>query len=134
MVMLSTSELSIKWTIRGKPKSFIAGVAGDLVIKINSKFTLNQISGQVIEHQELWDLSSSSFLAQAYFWTSRRLFAASEGAKDLADFAKNLSSSFPQEKQNMEIYPDPSGDPTKVRELVNLNLSFWLFVTQNFVE
>lgn len=116
MVMLSTSELSIKWTIRGKPKSFIAGVAGDLVIKIDSTFTLNQISGQVIEHQEFWDLSSSSVLAQTYFWTSRRLFATSEGAKDLADFAKNLSSSFPQEKQNMEIYPDPSGDPTKVSE------------------
>lgn len=114
MVMLSTSELSIKWTVRGKPKSFIAGIGGDLVIRINSKFILNQISGQVIEHEESWDLSSSSFIAQAYFWSSRRLFAASEGAKDLADLVKDLSSRFPKEKQNTEVYPDPSGDPTKV--------------------
>ncbi|GMN26110.1 hypothetical protein TIFTF001_001181 [Ficus carica] len=114
MVMLSTSELSIKWTVRGKPKSFIASIGGDLVIRINSKFILNQISGQVIEHEESWDLSSSSFIAQAYFWSSRRLFAASEGAKDLADLVKDLSSRFPKEKQNMEVYPDPSGDPTKV--------------------
>ncbi|EXC23011.1 hypothetical protein L484_001206 [Morus notabilis] len=113
MVMLSTSELIIKWTIRGKPKSFIAGIGGDLVMRINSKFILNQISGQVIEHEESWDLSSSSFIAQAYFWTSRRLFAASEGTKDLADLVKNLSSSFPKEKQNTDIYPDPLGDPTK---------------------
>lgn len=118
MAMLSTSELNIKWTIRGKPKSFIAG-GEDLVIRINSLFTLNQISGQVIEHSESWDLSSSSFLARAYFWASRRLFAASEGAKDLADFTKNLSSKLPKEKQNAEYYPDPSGDPTKVSQLVH---------------
>ncbi|WCJ38856.1 hypothetical protein M5689_019892 [Euphorbia peplus] len=112
MVMLSTSELSIKWTIKGKPKSFIDAF-GDLIIKINSKFTLNQISGQVIEHQELWDLSASSPLARAFFWTSRRLFAASETGKDLSDFLKDLPSRLPSQKENLEIYPDPSGDPTK---------------------
>ncbi|PON55218.1 hypothetical protein TorRG33x02_300410 [Trema orientale] len=111
MVMLSSSVLSIKWTIRGKPKSFIAGIGGYLVIRITSQFTLNQISGQVIEHEEFWDLSSSSFIAQMYFWISRRTFAATEGAKDLADLVKNLSSSFPKEKENLEIYP--TGDPTK---------------------
>lgn len=120
--MLSTSELIIKWRIRGKPKSFIAGIGGDLVMRINSKFILNQISGQVIEHEESWDISSSSFIAQAYFWTSRRLFAASEGTKDLADLVKNLSSSFPKEKQNTDIYPDPLGDPTKVSS------SFYFFL------
>uniref|UniRef100_A0A803PTE8 AT1G65230-like protein n=1 Tax=Cannabis sativa TaxID=3483 RepID=A0A803PTE8_CANSA len=113
MVMLTTSVLSIKWTIKGKPKSFIAGVGGELVIRINSKFTLNQISGQVTEHEESWDLSSSSSFTQAYFWTSRRIFATTETAKDLADLVKNLSRGFPKENQNMEIYPDPSGDPTK---------------------
>lgn len=114
MVMLSTSVLNIKWTIRGKPKSLISGISGDLIIRINSTFTLNQISGQVIEHEELWDLSSSSVIAQAFFWTSRRLFAAIEGAKDLTDAVKGLSSRFSRERENPEIYPDPSGDPTKV--------------------
>ncbi|XP_015875808.2 uncharacterized protein LOC107412534 [Ziziphus jujuba] len=113
MVMLSTSVLRIKWTIRGKPKSFIAGISGDLIIKINSQFTLNQISGQVIEHEEFWDLSSSTVFAQAFFWTSRRLFATIESGKDLSDLVKGLSSRLSKEKENPGIYPDPSGDPTK---------------------
>ncbi|MBA0681008.1 hypothetical protein Goari_012671 [Gossypium aridum] len=115
MVMLSTSVLNIKWTIQGKPKSFIAGIGGDLIIRVNSQFTLNQISGQVIEHEELWDLSSSSIIAQAFFWTSRRLFATVEAAKDLADGAKDLSSRFSTKQENTEVYPDPSGDPTKIK-------------------
>ena len=114
MVMLSTSVLSIKWTIRGKPKSFLAGIGGDLIIRVDSQFTLNQISGQVIEHEEFWDLSSSSAIAQAFFWTSRRLFATIEVGKDLADVVKNLKSRFSTEKENLEIFRDPSGDPTKV--------------------
>lgn len=112
MVMLSTSLLSIKWTLRGKPKSLIGG---DVVVKIHSKFTLNQISGQVTEHEELWDLSASSFLAESYFWASRRLFAASEAGKDVLDFVKDLNKRFTKENKNVEIYPDPSGDPTKVK-------------------
>lgn len=114
MVMLSSSVLIIKWTIRGKPKSFIAGISGDLIIKINSQFTLNQISGQVIEHEEFWDLPSSSVIAQAFFWTSRRLFATIESGKDLSDLVKGFSSRLSKDKENPEIYPDPSGDPTKV--------------------
>lgn len=114
MTMLSTSVLRIKWTIRGKPKSVLAGLGGDLTLKVTSKFTLNQISGQVIEHEELWDLSVSSASAQAFFWTSRVLYTTVESIKDLADSAKNLSANFSSKKENMDIYPDPSGDPTKV--------------------
>ncbi|EOY09787.1 Uncharacterized protein TCM_025167 isoform 2 [Theobroma cacao] len=113
MVMLSTSVLSIKWTIQGKPKSFLASIGGDLIIRVNSQFTLNQISGQVIEHEEFWDLSSSSVIAQGFFWTSRRLFATIEAGKDLADGAKDLSTRFSSKQENLEVYPDPSGDPTK---------------------
>ncbi|KAL2924210.1 Ribosomal protein S12 methylthiotransferase RimO [Bienertia sinuspersici] len=113
MVMLSTSVLNIKWTIKGKPKSILASVGGDLILKVNSKFTLNQISGQVIEHEESWDLSESSPIAQAYFWSSRRLFAAKEAGKDVVDSLKNLGSKISTPKENIEIYPDPSGDPTK---------------------
>ncbi|KAJ9703298.1 hypothetical protein PVL29_004907 [Vitis rotundifolia] len=113
MVMLSTSVLSIKWTIKGKPKSLLASIGGDLIIRVNSQFTLNQISGQVIEHEEFWDLSASSAIAQAYFWASRRLFAATEAGKDFADSVKNWGGRLSTEKENLEIYPDPSGDPTK---------------------
>ncbi|XP_057960937.1 uncharacterized protein LOC131152969 isoform X2 [Malania oleifera] len=113
MVMLSTSILSIKWTIRGKPKSLIARIGGDLVVKVNSQFTLNQISGQVIKHEEFWDLSASSVIAQLYFWASRRLFSTVETCKDIANSMKNFSSSFQTEKENLDIYPDPSVDPTK---------------------
>lgn len=114
MVMLSTSLLSIKWTIQGKPKSFLASLSGDLIIRVNSQFTLNQISGQVIEHEELWDLSASSFIAQAFFWTSSRLFATVEAGKDLADGAKDMSTRLSSKPENPEVYPDPLGDPTKV--------------------
>lgn len=120
MVMLSTSVLNIQWTIRGKPKSPLAVAGGDLIVKVNSKFTLNQISGQVIEHEESWDISESSVIARAYFWTSRRLFATVEAGKDVADTIKDLRSRFNTENKNVEIYPDPSGDPTKVVVLCNL--------------
>lgn len=114
MVMLSTSVLNIKWTIKGKAKSLIASIGGDLIIKVNSRFTLNQISGQVVEHEEQWDLSGSSIIAQAYFWASRRLFATVEAGKDVADFVKDLSSKSAKENKNMDVYPDPYGDPAKV--------------------
>ena len=114
--MLSTSVLSIKWTIKGKPKSLLASLGGDLMIRVNSQFTLNQISGQVIEHEEFWDLSRSSAIAQAYFWASRRVFAATEAGKDFADCVKNWGRSISTQKENLEIYPDPSGDPTKVTQ------------------
>lgn len=121
MMMLSTSLLSIKWTLRGKPKSPLFSIGGDLIVKIHSKFTLNQISGQVIEHEEIWDLSESTFLAQAYFWASRRLFATSETGKDVVDFVKDFTKRLTPENKNVEMYPDPSGDPTKVIYLILVN-------------
>ena len=128
--MLSTSVLSIKWTIKGKPKSLLASIGGDLIVKVTSQFTLNQISGQVIEHEEFWDFSASSAIAQAYFWTSRRLFAMIEAGKDVADFVKNITSRSSAWKENLEIYPDPSGDPTQVSSsLKDLSGYFYLFST-----
>ncbi|KAI7734356.1 hypothetical protein M8C21_004380, partial [Ambrosia artemisiifolia] len=113
MVMLSTSVLNIKWTLKGNPKNPIASVGGPVIVKVNSRFTLNQISGQVTEHEETWDLSSSSTIAQAYFWASRRLFSTIESAKDFSDSLKNASSSSSTQKENVDFYPDPSGDPRK---------------------
>lgn len=113
MVMLSTSVLNIKWTLRGKPKSPIFTIGGDLILKVNSKFTLNQISGQVVEHEETWDPSQSSVIAQAYFWASRRLFATVEAGKDVSDSIKDVSKRMAKENKNVEMYPDPTGDPTK---------------------
>ncbi|RZC56305.1 hypothetical protein C5167_015153 [Papaver somniferum] len=111
MVMLSTSVLNIRWTLRGKSKSLSIG--GDVMVKVTSRFTLNQISGQVIEHEELWDLSDSSAIAKAFFWSSRRLYATVEAAKDTTENLKNSAKRFSPEKENVEIYPDPSGDPAK---------------------
>lgn len=129
MVMLSTSVLSIKWILKGKPKSFLAGIGGDVIVKVTSQFTLNQISGQVIEHEELWDLSSSSTIAQAYFWASRQLFSTVEAGKDFSDSLKNLGTRFSTEKENVEFYPDPSGDPTKVISLTIPSFSYFQNVT-----
>ncbi|KAL0322291.1 UNVERIFIED_CONTAM: hypothetical protein Scaly_2525500 [Sesamum calycinum] len=102
MVMLSTSVLNIKWTVKGKPKSPIFRIGGDLSVKVDSKFTLNQISGQVIEHEELWDLSESSIVAQAYFWASRRLFATFEAGKDVSDSLKDLTNRFTTETRMLK--------------------------------
>ncbi|KAF5726336.1 hypothetical protein HS088_TW22G00013 [Tripterygium wilfordii] len=113
MVMLSTSVLSIRWTVKGRPKSFIASIGGDLIIRVNSQFILNQISGQVLEHEEFWDLSDSSAAGQAFFWTSRRLFAAGEAGKDFVDFINNFTSLISTKEENLEIYRDPLGDPMK---------------------
>ncbi|KAI3932856.1 hypothetical protein MKX01_031838 [Papaver californicum] len=111
MVMLSTSVLNIRWILRGRSKSLSIG--GDVIVKVTSRFTLNQISGQVIEHEELWDLSDSSTTAKAFFWSSRRLNATIEAAKDTIENLKNSAKRFSPEKENVEIYPDPSGDPAK---------------------
>ncbi|GMG99940.1 hypothetical protein Nepgr_001780 [Nepenthes gracilis] len=70
MLMLSTSVLNIKWTIRGKPSSLLASIGGDLIVKVNSR-------------------------------------------KDVVDSAKNLSSRLSTPKENLEIYRDLPGDPTK---------------------
>ncbi|KAL4193067.1 hypothetical protein AMTRI_Chr06g175070 [Amborella trichopoda] len=113
MVMLSTSVLNIKWTIRGKPKFFVSSFGGDLILSVSSVFTLNQISGQVLQHEEVWDLSASSAIAHMYFWISRRLHATIESGKDVVETVSDITSRFTKEKENLDVYPDPSGDPTK---------------------
>eukprot|EP01018_Ginkgo_biloba_P025424 Gb_14335 [translate_table: standard] len=119
MEMLSTSILNIKWTVRGKPKFSSLITGGDVIICINSIFTLNQISGQVIEHKEDWDLSSSSSLGQAYFWASRWLYVTVEVGKDAAEAANDLKKLFNKEEESPDIFADPSGDPTKFFQIDN---------------
>lgn len=119
--MQSTSNLTIRWALRGKPKNpLFASVGGDVIVivRVESRFVLNQISGQVLEQAESWDLSASSLPAQAYFWLSRRVYSAVESGKDAIEAAKSAASSGLTTKgdQNLEAYPDPSADPTKVRE------------------
>lgn len=124
--MLSTSELIIKWTLRGKPKNpVVASIGGDLTLLVDSKFILNQISGQVVEHVESWDLSASSIIVQAYFWFSRRLFSTIEAGKDTIDAVKSTATNFSTRKENLDIYPDPSGDPTKVGKCCFVYFLVW---------
>ncbi|KAL0905235.1 hypothetical protein M5K25_027426 [Dendrobium thyrsiflorum] len=114
MQMLSTSELIIKWLLKGRPKNPVFAIlGGDLILQVNSRFTLNQISGQVIEHDEFWDLSASSVVGQTYFWISRGLFSTIEAGKDTIDAVKSMATGISSEKENKEIFPDLSGDPTK---------------------
>jgi hypothetical protein len=68
MAMQSTSALTIKWAFRGKPKNpFFATLGGVVIVRVDSQFVMNQISGQVLEKVDSWDLSASSLPAQAYF-------------------------------------------------------------------
>lgn len=113
--MQSTSNLTIKWAFRGKPKNpFFATIGGDVIVRVESQFVLNQISGQVLEQVDSWDLSASSLPAQTYFWLSRRVYSTVESGKDTIEAAKSTASGLStKEDQNLEAYPDPSGDPTK---------------------
>jgi len=116
MKMLTTSVLNIKWTLRGKPKLPPASaLGGEVVLSVNSVFTLNQISGQVVEHEDEWDLSASDPLAQAYFWTTRLAFSTIEAGKDSAEKVKGMTNALDKGKDNDKnsYYPDPSGDPRK---------------------
>jgi hypothetical protein len=66
--MLSTSTFNIKWTLHGKLNDLpTLVVGGDVILLVDSTFTLNQISGQVIEHEDDLNLSTLDLLAQAYF-------------------------------------------------------------------
>ena len=115
--MLTTSVLNIKWTLRGKPKLPPASaLGGEVVLSVNSVFTLNQISGQVVEHEDEWDLSASDPLAQAYFWTTRLAFSTIEAGKDSAEKVKGMTNALDKGKDDDKnsYYPDPSGDPRKV--------------------
>ena len=116
MMMQSTSVLNIKWVVRGRPRFPTSALGGDLILAINATFTLNQISGQVVEHVEEWDLSGSSVIAQAYFWASRLAYVTVEGGKDATEtvqaVGKFLKKGKDEDQRN--YYPDPSGDPTKV--------------------
>lgn len=128
--MQSTSNLTIRWALRGKPKNpLFASVGGDVIVRVESRFVLNQISGQVLEQAESWDLSASSLPAQAYFWLSRRVYSAVESGKDAIEAAKSAASSGLTTKgdQNLEAYPDPSADPTKVRVRVRVRESLPFF-------
>lgn len=90
-----------------------------MIIYINSTFTLNQISGQVLEHQEDWDLSASSGLGQAYFWASRWLYVTVEAGKDVAELVNDMKNRFDKEEERPDIFSDPSGDPSKFFQVDN---------------
>jgi len=112
MNMLSTSVLNIKWTIRGRPKLPSVFPLGVLLLTISSTFTMNQISGQVLLHEDEWNLSASHSPPQAYFWTTRLAFSVVQAGKDFVEYAHGLTKQL-DEGDNI-IYPDPSGDPRKV--------------------
>lgn len=112
MVMLSTSVLNIKWVLRGRPK---IPAGPDLVLAINDTFTLNQISGQVVEHVQEWDMSGSSPVAQAYFWASRLAYSTVESGRDAAEAVQGVGKLLQKDKNEDKenYYRDPT-DPTKV--------------------
>eukprot|EP00245_Coleochaete_scutata_P006050 TRINITY_DN20162_c0_g1_i1.p1 TRINITY_DN20162_c0_g1~~TRINITY_DN20162_c0_g1_i1.p1 ORF type:complete len:329 (-),score=40.52 TRINITY_DN20162_c0_g1_i1:375-1361(-) len=137
MTMRSTSELNVRWRVRGRAR---AAGAGDVVLIVTSKFVLNQISGQVTEHEEEWDLSSSSPPAAVYFLTSRLAFSIAQAGKDAPETIKKITDYFQaQDNEGSNIYPDPSGDPRKFFQYSNpdgelYQLAFFLALIYLLVE
>ncbi|CAI5973866.1 unnamed protein product [Closterium sp. NIES-64] len=78
MSMESTSVLVITWQLRG----YLVIPGGLLDARVTSTFTLNQISGQVINHRDQWDVASSALPIQLAFWASRLAWSTSEAIKD----------------------------------------------------
>eukprot|EP00850_Spirogloea_muscicola_P002945 SM000011S19123 [mRNA] locus=s11:994272:995935:+ [translate_table: standard] len=123
MVMRTTSELTIRWRVQGKPRLPPASlVAGPLLLTITSTFVLNQISGQVVEHRDEWDLSGSSVPGAAYFWSSRLAWTVAEQGRDASEAMKGAARLLDQGRdEGANIYPDPSGDPRKFFQQDNPN-------------
>ncbi|CAI5500181.1 unnamed protein product [Closterium sp. Naga37s-1] len=108
MSMESTSVLVITWQLRG----YLVIPGGLLDARVTSTFTLNQISGQVIQHRDQWDVASSALPIQLAFWASRLAWAASEAIKDVTEKSGEGSKSGGGDSNY--IYPHPSGDPRRV--------------------
>ncbi|GAQ84489.1 hypothetical protein KFL_001910080 [Klebsormidium nitens] len=112
MKMLSTSSLVIKWSFRGKPRTPPASLLpGDVVVGITSTFELNQISGQVTQQTDEWDLSGCPPQALAYFMASRLAFSTVEAGKDTGSAASKLLKKV-QPEDDSQIYVDPT-DPRR---------------------
>ncbi|CAI5972736.1 unnamed protein product [Closterium sp. NIES-65] len=108
MSMESTSVLVITWQLRG----YLVIPGGLLDARVTSTFTLNQISGQVINHRDQWDVASSALPIQLAFWASRLAWSTSEAIKDVTEKSGEGSKSGGGDSNY--IYPHPSGDPRRV--------------------
>lgn len=122
MSMTTTSDLNIRWRVRGDFQlPAMSSAAGPLSLTVNSKYVLNQISGQVVEQTDEWDLSESSPLAKMYFWTSRAAWSLTEGGKDTSEFMGDLQKKLTKGMdESSEIYADPR-DPRKFFQETNPN-------------
>ncbi|CAI7769539.1 unnamed protein product [Closterium sp. NIES-54] len=107
MSMESTSVLVITWQLRG----YLVIPGGLLDARVTSTFTLNQISGQVINHRDQWDVASSALPIQLAFWASRLAWSTSEAIKDVTEKSGEGSKSGGGDSNY--IYPHPSGDPRR---------------------
>lgn len=78
---------------------------------------------QVVNHEDAWDLSASPPQAAVLFYASRLAWSTVQASKDLSDAASKAGSLLDraQGSDNSFVYPDPSGDPRKVRVLHRLS-------------
>lgn len=121
MVMRGPGVLNIRWRVKGRlrfPPAALA--AGDLVLTVSSTFTLNQISGQVVEHRDEWNLGGSSPPAAAYYWASRLAWTVNEAGKDASDAFKAVFRFLDRRDDMGNIYADPT-DPRKFFQETNPN-------------
>ena len=116
MVMRSTSQLTIRWRLRG---SFLlpgaSQIGGPLTLTLTSTYELNQISGQVTDQTDEWELVGSSPAAAAFFWTSRLAWTVAESGRDAKETLGGMKRFLDEGKEGDggNIYADPT-DPRKV--------------------
>lgn len=122
MSMKSTSDLTIRWQLQGNFQlPGMSSLAGPLSLTVLSSFSLNQISGQVVEQTDGWDLSGSSPLASTYFWSSRAAWSMAEAGRDAKEFLSVLQNKMSKGMDDRsDIYADP-GDPRKFFQQSNPN-------------
>lgn len=107
MSMAKEDVACIEWTIEGESK------AGKIVVDVKSMFTLNLISGRVLEREDTFRLDNCPVQTKAVFISSMSAYSLKAKAKDMAEVAKRISGSFSSfDESDEEYFADPR-DPNK---------------------
>lgn len=98
----------VEWRVQGTNQ------AGKVDARVATTLEFNLITGKVLSHSEVWDLSGSDSNAALVFKSGRAAYAMSQAAGDLADKASDALSSFDESEQS-SYSVDPT-DPRKFFE------------------
>lgn len=105
--MVDKGTAQIDWVLSGTIRSM------QVRIPMESRITMNLLTGRIEKHTEKWDLSGCSPPAAALLTVSRMLWsfkaASSDAGEDISNSVASLSS---MDQESQDVYMNPS-DPTR---------------------